>query len=1222
MFGLCEKLMTHFAVILTAFLVSQPLLLLLICGPPATTPHGGGSTLSSSILVQASAADEAVGKWATKFGDELFLLAQKITKSQEIKEKYKEYNARVELKNGTELIQSITANVGKMLARKMDAVRCIQEKAESVYENFEFNLTYAEANYTYFSSKYSTFNGNSSEELEPNEAEFAWMYREMELNPDTHFYNTPVDTEHSSVHVPSNVWDRSKRVLKTIMWSEQLDEVFRQNYQSDPALSWQYFGSDTGILRHYPASQWTDPRPNRLDADIYDCRKRSWYIETATCSKDIVILLDHSGSMTGFRHHVAKFTIRSILDTFSNNDFFTIFNYSAGVDDIIPCFNGALVQATPENIEVFNEAIANLPDPEGYANLTLAYEKAFQLLHTYYEKRHCSANSTCNQAIMLVTDGVAGNTTEVFQKYNWGNGENGTSHMNVRIFTYLLGKEVTKVREIQWMACLNRGYYSHVQSLDEVHEEVLKYVDVIATPLVLQNEQHPPTWTHAFTDKTYDPKTSDDRRPRLMIAVGVPAFDRFYRHENSTNRRARLLGVAGTDVPVEDIDKLTLPYKLGVNGYSFVVSNNGYVLLHPDLRPLGTNGKMNPNYNSIDFTEVEHLFEDQSPREPGESILKIRSAMVRHEAKEFKDISVKFHYDKMRRVSEEMQDYFFAPLPNTPFTLGIVMPSEYGKTWIKVGEEVLKNIHMKVNISDFFIGENWKVHPDWVYCKYHYLEGHEFKTPEAELREFLGKMVKGKWKWAEQYAEDESDWDDKDDLNCGRKTLGDDAYYCNKELVHLLIFDAKVTNSSYGEWKFENEEERQLITRFGATLRFVATMSGLTRWQFIFGEVEVDTDREFGDYHTTAIDETWYKSAILQHHEDRTESFVYSVKHYNDPMEDSDLKVTASHAIFPRDGGKEAPACVVGFQFSHARMWERFFSITAVDNCNHCLPICTDDDVDCVVIDNNAYIVIGQNMNTTGKFFGEFHGDVMAAMVEKGIFQAIEVYDYQVQCKEEPKTNSDGHSLLHPLRLLSLGWKWLVARLFFQYQRIQWWVDGAPFMEYTDDIEDEYVAVGESNSGGAAKPKEDSDDDDALFQEPEPDPIYHPCDMRSTLYALQPAALIGINDFVEVPSTRPFLVKKIPNSNLLLVVVNVLMPSRSVRLTTEPQPILEYSKEFPCYKLNMSFYERRRIEECYTEHENEELYTYCGNASRLVLTLQLLPLTIILMFYLTRCFMR
>lgn len=39
-----------------------------------------------------------------------------------------------------------------------------------------------------------------------------------------------------------------------IQWSEALDEIFRQNYKSDPALSWQYFGSSTGIMRHYPGN--------------------------------------------------------------------------------------------------------------------------------------------------------------------------------------------------------------------------------------------------------------------------------------------------------------------------------------------------------------------------------------------------------------------------------------------------------------------------------------------------------------------------------------------------------------------------------------------------------------------------------------------------------------------------------------------------------------------------------------------------------------------------------------------------------------------------------------------------------------------------------------------------------------------------------------------------------------------------------------------------------
>ncbi|XP_067621341.1 voltage-dependent calcium channel subunit alpha-2/delta-3 [Eurosta solidaginis] len=1195
----CDKLMTHFTLIVTAFL-----LLHCIDFSPFTSP-----TLRA---VEATPEDEAVGKWAMQFGDELWELAQRMTKSQEIKAKYKEYNARVELKNGSELIKSITANVGRMLSRKMDAVRCIQQKAETVFEAFDFNYTDASENYQYYSSKFSTFDGKRAEELLEGLQEEARRYLNFTLNPDTHFYNISVDTEHSSVHVPSNIYDGGEEVLKTIMWSETLDEVFRQNYQSDPALSWQYFGSDKGILRHFPGLQWQQ-YGDKENADTYDCRKRSWYIETATCSKDIVILLDNSGSMFGFRNHVAKFTIRSILDTFSNNDFFTIFNYSATVDDIIPCFKDALVQATPENINAFNDAIEQI-HPDGYANLSVAYEKAFQLLKKYYIDRRCNETSTCNQAIMVVTDGVAGNTTEIFEKYNWGTGENGTLNMNIRIFTYLLGKEVTKVREIQWMACLNRGYYSHVQTLDEVHEEVLKYVDVIATPLVLQNKEHPPTWTHSFTDRTYEPR-ENDTGTRLMIAVGVPAFDRTYLEENST-RRARLLGVAGTDVPVEDIDKLTLPYKLGVNGYSFVVSNNGYMILHPDLRPITKSGKLNPNYNSIDFTEVEHLYEDSDPRKPGESILQLRSAMVQYQAGEFKDISVKFHYDNMRRVSEEKQDYFFAPLPNTPFSLGIVLPSEYGKTWIKVGEEVLKNKHMKVNISDYFVGDNWKVHPSWVYCKYHYLEGHEFKKPEEELRHFLAKMMQDDWKWSEQYELDDSDKDDKDEVNCGRITLNEDAYYCNKELVHLLIFDAKVTNSSYGEWKFANKDEQHLIESFGATLRFVATMSGLTRWQFIYGEVEVENDQEFGDYHTTAIDETWYKSAILQHHQERTESFVYMVKHASDPAEDSELKVSASHAIFPRDGGKEAPACVVGFQFSHARMMDRFFNITSVDNCNGCIKTCASDEIECYVIDNNAYIIIAQNVNHTGKFFGEYQGDVMEAMTEKKFFQAISVYDYQALCREEVDESNYAQSLLHPIRLLSLGWRWFVAKLFWHYTRIKWWVDGAPFLEYSDEIDDDYEAVPDAFPGQSQKPKDITDDGKLLFEKKKPEPVYTPCDTRSTLYVLQPNSLEGINDYIKVPYSRPFYLKKIPNTNLLLVVVNVLMPSKGMRLSTEPER-LNYDKVFPCYKLNMSFYERRRIEECFTQHPEEAKYTYCGDAAALRLDIVNVLITVFI-FLLTR----
>jgi len=99
----------------------------------------------------------------------------------------------------------------------------------------------------------------------------------------------------------------------------------------------------------------------------------------------------------------------------------------------------------------------------------------------------------------------------------------------------------------------------------------------------------------------------------LLTSVGTPVFDRKGNRNNNKTRIANLLGVAGTDVPIDDIRKLTLPYKLGVNGYAFIVSNNGYMILHPDLRPV-YKGQLKLNYNSVDLTEVEILDDGREPR--------------------------------------------------------------------------------------------------------------------------------------------------------------------------------------------------------------------------------------------------------------------------------------------------------------------------------------------------------------------------------------------------------------------------------------------------------------------------------------------------------------------------------------------------------------------------------------------------------------------------------
>lgn len=61
----------------------------------------------------------------------------------------------------------------------------------------------------------------------------------------------------------------------------------------------------------------------------------------------------------------------------------------------------------------------------------------------------------CNQAIMLITDGVHAKYKEIFEKFNWKNATEPP--FPVRVFTYLIGRTGADFRDTQWMACANQG---------------------------------------------------------------------------------------------------------------------------------------------------------------------------------------------------------------------------------------------------------------------------------------------------------------------------------------------------------------------------------------------------------------------------------------------------------------------------------------------------------------------------------------------------------------------------------------------------------------------------------------------------------------------------------------------------------------------------------------------------------------------------------------------
>ncbi|XP_052840899.1 voltage-dependent calcium channel subunit alpha-2/delta-3 isoform X8 [Drosophila gunungcola] len=1164
-------------------------------------------------------------------------------------------DAKVVSRNGASIVDSMAKEIEMMMDLKVSAVRRIMDTAENTALSHQNDM--ADKMFSYYSAKEMLEPGDPVPPIptpapdmdkDIGEPLIYVQPKVVVLEPRPEFHNTPVNFSVSSVHVPVNVFDRAPDVIKAIQWSENLDQIFRDNYKNDPTLSWQFFGSSTGFMRQFPASKWRKDVP----VDLYDCRLRSWYMEAATSPKDIVILMDGSGSMLGQRLDIAKHVVNTILDTLGTNDFVNIFTFDKEVSPVVGCFEETLIQANLGNIRELKEGIESFK-PKSIANYTAALTKAFELLE---DTKLSSRGAQCNQAIMIIGDGAPENNREVFELHNWRD----PPYKPVRVFTYLIGKEVANWDDIRWMACENQGYYVHLSDTAEVREMVLNYIPVMARPLVLGRHDHPVIWSQVYADiedtklsdylwdinqceyqkadvleywqvhdRMLEPNEMHRRKYRrmketwnqpvdsnvyqFMTTVSMPIYDR---RENAT-RIANILGVAGTDVPINEIKKLLSPFTLGVNGYAFIVTNNGYVLFHPDFRPIFQGYILKPSYNSVDMIEVELLDDDRPARDFNPVLMTIRDSII-NQSTGSKWMLVKNHFDEMKRVARIKRQYYWTAIKKTPFTLVISYPEQYGVSHMDIrADQEIHRISIKgTNLRSVFSGKRWKIHPDWLYCKH---SNRTFKTPEIELLYFLERMSEPGWRWPGSRSAmppEHAAAMFSNNSSTGRyPSINEkESYYCDRQLMQALVFDARVTEGFSNTTSFNSKDDKgnEFKQRFGVTVAFLATHSGLTRWHEFHSNAaeESGVGETFSQNNTRAIDEIWYKRAVDQHFV-REESFVYSVP-FDAGESNSEILVTASHAVFHNEGGKTAPAAVVGFQFQHSALYKLFHNITG--------NACAVDDKDCYILDNNGYVVISTRVHETGRFFGEVNGAIMKRLLEENVYKQVTVYDYQAVCFESKNDNNASSMLLSPIfHLLGVG-KWLLhTALWYIVQLLQW----AP------GVSSHYADMyGDSN--------------DTEPPPPEPHPEHHarngnghgkkdedhwlryltlhrtrlkPCDMKRELYTLFKEKDNVVYNMTAHACERPFVVLPIPYSNLILLVIDQLCPrDGTVVLTVNPQPIdyhFSVNDSLACYKQAREF-NRMRPHSCISRHANESGIKLCGKACSIYVNLGLLLLCHIL----------
>ncbi|XP_012576356.1 PREDICTED: voltage-dependent calcium channel subunit alpha-2/delta-1 isoform X2 [Condylura cristata] len=595
----------------------------LLMGPSSEEPFPSAVTIKS---------------WVDKMQEDLVTLAKTASGVNQLVDIYEKYQDlyTVEPNNARQLVEIAARDIEKLLSNRSKALVRLALEAEKVQAAHQWREDFASNEVVYY---------NAKDELDPekNDSEPGSQRIKPEFEHDANF-GRRISYQHAAVHIPTDIYEGSTIVLNELNWTSALDEVFKRNRDEDPSLLWQVFGSATGLARYYPASPWVDNSrtPNKID--LYDVRRRPWYIQGAASPKDMLILVDVSGSVSGLTLKLIRTSVSEMLETLSDDDFVNVASFNSNAQDV-SCFQH-LVQANVRNKKVLKDAVNNIT-AKGITDYKKGFSFAFEQLLNYNVSR-----ANCNKIIMLFTDGGEERAQEIFNKYN--------KDKKVRVFTFSVGQHNYDRGPIQWMACENKGYYYEIPSIGAIRINTQEYLDVLGRPMVLAGDKAKQVqWTNVYLDAL---------ELGLVITGTLPVFNITGQVENKTKNQL-ILGVMGVDVSLEDIKRLTPRFTLCPNGYYFAIDPNGYVLLHPNLQP------KNPKSQepvTLDFLDAE-LENDIK--------VEIRNKMIDGESGD-KTFRTLVKSQDERYIDKGNRTYTWTPVNGTDYSLALVLPT-YSFYYIK-----------------------------------------------------------------------------------------------------------------------------------------------------------------------------------------------------------------------------------------------------------------------------------------------------------------------------------------------------------------------------------------------------------------------------------------------------------------------------------------------------------------------------------------------------------
>ena len=328
-----------------------------------------------------------------------------------------------------------------------------------------------------------------------------------------------IDTNNFVIKASSSV-TADADIKNAVCYSEDARSTIVDIYTNQSgSVKWLYYGSSEGVLVNYPAFLWGWSCGSCSDS--YDPRLRPWWVMGATGPKDVVLMIDTSGSMEAQnRMENAKAAATTVVTSLTNIDYLAVIDF----DSDAVSENTYLVPAESNYRTRMTDFISGM-SAEGGTKYNRAIEKAFEIT-TRSDAASVPMSSACSRVYVFLSDGEPNDSIQTFRD---------TINANKRdkdmFFMVSLGSGVSST--LKNAACDVGGIYIKVADGSAVALQAAlgKYYQYLAMGNMVQEVQ-PTRWSEPYISipDIWGPVTSAvapvyDKSTSPWVMIGVAAVD-------------------------------------------------------------------------------------------------------------------------------------------------------------------------------------------------------------------------------------------------------------------------------------------------------------------------------------------------------------------------------------------------------------------------------------------------------------------------------------------------------------------------------------------------------------------------------------------------------------------------------------------------------------------------------------------------------------------------